>query len=191
LFARLARHGLLEDDLLKDRRLTSSTAAEFLTSLRPSHTRQSQPFAPRANHRPALISQPFPPRPSRTVPAAADHTFFREDKMKKIALMIVVLGLSLLPFSVHAAQIFGSLKEDGRSIPAKVVYEVLCGAQKYVGETDGYGAYVFNAGRGKCTFKVYYKGQAPSFDVYSYDDPVRYDFDLILQSNGQYMLRRR
>jgi hypothetical protein len=110
--------------------------------------------------------------------------------MKKIALMIA-LGLSLLlPVSVHAAQIFGSLKEDGRSVPAKVGYEVFCGAQRYVGETDGYGAYSLNAGRGKCTFKVHYKGQSPTFEVYSYDNAVRYDFDLVLQ-NGQYILRRR
>ena len=110
--------------------------------------------------------------------------------MKKVVL-IMMLGLLLLPVSAYAAQIYGSLKEDGRSVPAKVVYEVVCGSQRYTGETDGYGAYSLSAGRGRCTFKVYYKNQAPTFEVYSYDDPVRYDFDLVLQPNGQYMLRRK
>jgi hypothetical protein len=110
--------------------------------------------------------------------------------MKKIVL-VIMFGLLLLPVSVYATQIYGSLKEDGRAVPAEVSFEVVCGDQRYVGKTDGYGAYSLNAGRGKCTFKVYYKGQSPTFDVYSYDNPVRYDFDLVLQSNGQYMLRRR
>ena len=110
--------------------------------------------------------------------------------MKKVALMITSALLLLLPVTAYAAQIFGSLKEDGRPVSAKVRFEVVCGAQKYAGETDGYGAYSINTARGKCTFKVYYKGQAPSFDVYSYDNAVRYDFDLVNQ-NGQYILRRK
>jgi hypothetical protein len=109
--------------------------------------------------------------------------------MKKVALMIAS-ALLLPPVSVYAAQIFGSLKEDGRPVPANVKFEAWCGAQKYAGVTDGYGAYSLNTAKGKCTFRVYYKGQAPSFDVYSYDNAVRYDFDLVNQ-NGQYILRRK
>ncbi len=108
--------------------------------------------------------------------------------MKKVVTTIL-LGL-LLPLSVYAGQIYGSLKEDGHAVPAKVRIEVICDGQTYASETDGYGAYGVNAGRGRCTFKVYYKGQTPSLDVYSYDNPVRYDFDLVLQ-NGLYTLRRK
>src|SRR5258705_7929416 len=103
--------------------------------------------------------------------------------MKKIA-MIMMLGL-VLPISVYAAQIYGSLKEEGRAVPAKVKFEMTCKDQTYPGETDGYGAYSVYADKGKCTFKVYYKGQTPTFELYSYDNPVRYDFDLVLE-NGQY-----
>jgi hypothetical protein len=109
--------------------------------------------------------------------------------MKKIVTTIL-LGL-LLPVSVCAGQIYGSLREGGRSVPAKVRFETICKDQTYAGETDGYGGYRANVGRGKCTFKVYYKGQTPTFDLYSYDNPVRYNFDLELQANGQYLLRRK
>lgn len=107
--------------------------------------------------------------------------------MKKIVTTILLAVL--LPLSVYAAQIYGSLKEEGRAVPG-VKLEVTCNGQTHTGETDGYGAYSVYAERGKCTFKVYHKGQVPTLDIYSYDNPVRYDFDLVLQ-NGVYALRRR
>jgi len=109
--------------------------------------------------------------------------------MKKVNTLI--LPVLLLPLSVYAAQVYGRLKEDGRAIPAKVKIEVVCNGQTYTGETDSYGSYsVYASVKGRCVFKVYYKGQSPTFELYSYDNPVRYDFDLVLQ-NGQYTLRRK
>ena len=109
--------------------------------------------------------------------------------MKKVnPLILLVL---LLPLYVYAAQIYGGLKEDGRAVPEKTRIEVICNGKTYAGVTDGYGAYsVYAPEKGKCVFKVYHKGQAPIFDLYSYDNPVRYDFDLVLV-NGQYTLRRK
>jgi hypothetical protein len=109
--------------------------------------------------------------------------------MKKIVTTIL-LGL-LLPVSVCAGQIYGSLTEGGRPVPAKVGFVVKCEGQEYLkGETDRYGAYSINVGKGKCTLTVYYGGQTPAIDFYAYDKPVRYNFDLEL-SNGQYLLRRK
>lgn len=109
--------------------------------------------------------------------------------MKKVNILIL-LAL-LLPFSVYAAQIYGSLKEDGRAVPNNTRVEVICNGRTYAGATDGYGAYsVYASDKGRCVIKVYYKNQAPTFDLYSYDNPVRYDFDLVL-INGQYTLRRK
>jgi hypothetical protein len=109
--------------------------------------------------------------------------------MNKINTLI--LPVLLLPLSVYAAQVYGSLKEDGRAVPEKTRIEVICNGKTYPGATDSSGAYsVFASEKGKCVFKVYYKGQSPTFDLYSYDNPVRYDFDLVLQ-NGQYQLRRK
>lgn len=108
--------------------------------------------------------------------------------MKKVITLILLV--LLLPLSVYAAQIYGSLKEDGRAVPAKTKIEVVCNGKTYHGETDSYGAYSINASeKGKCSFKVHHKGALP-YNVYSYDNPVRYDFDLVLQ-DGQYILLRK
>lgn len=106
----------------------------------------------------------------------------------KRSVATIIFGL-ISALSVSAGQLYGSLKEDGR-LAANVAFEIRCRAQSYRGQTDGNGAFAINAEKGKCTLVVYYKGQAPSADVFSYDNPVRYDFDLV-QVNGQYTLRRK
>lgn len=118
--------------------------------------------------------------------------------MKKLVIT-VALGL-LLPFSVSAGQIYGSLKEDRRAVPAKVKIQMNCWDQSnkeqapYVGYTDSYGAYIINITvRGKCLLTLpNYRGQTPKFDtwIYSYDKPLRYDFDLV-NENGLYRLKRK
>src|SRR5262245_21914695 len=110
--------------------------------------------------------------------------------MKSITVLLLIL---LLPGFATAAQIFGSLKEGDRPIAQGV--QVRVQFDKSIpssGATDGYGSYnLFVKPKGKCTFSVYYGGAWVSIDVYSYDSPVRYDFDLIRQNDGRYMLRRR
>lgn len=109
--------------------------------------------------------------------------------MKKV-ITIMLLG-PLLHLTVYADQIYGSLRgEDGQAIQASI--EVACGDQVYRVGTDNYGTYSLHVQKpGRCTFKVFYNGQAPTCDIYSYDAPAKYDFDLIRQPNGQYILRRR
>jgi hypothetical protein len=108
--------------------------------------------------------------------------------MKKI-ITTILLALTL-SISVSGGQIYGSLTEDGRPLPAKVIFEVACRDQIYKGETDNYGAYSINVGRGKCTFKLFYRGQTPTFDLYSSASALRYDFDLVRMKEG-YQLRRK
>ena len=106
----------------------------------------------------------------------------------KRAVAIIIFGL-ISAVSLSAGQLYGSLREDGRSLPANVVFEIRCRGQSYRGQTDGNGAFAINAEKGRCTLVVYYKGQSQTADIFSYDNPVRYDFDLVLV-NGQYTLRR-
>ena len=106
--------------------------------------------------------------------------------MKK-SIAIIICGL-ISAVSVSAGQLYGSLKENGR--PVNVAFEIRCPGQSYRGQTDGNGAYAINAVKGRCSLVVYYQGQSPTADIFSYDNPVRYDFDLV-QVNGQYTLRRR
>jgi hypothetical protein len=108
--------------------------------------------------------------------------------MKKV-VMTIALGL-LLSLSVSAGQIYGSLKEDRRAV-SNVDFVVSCNGQNVPGKTDNYGAYSLYVGKGKCTFQVAYKGRLYKFEpLYSYEKPLRYDFDLVLEG-GIYKLRRR
>lgn len=116
--------------------------------------------------------------------------------MKKI-VMTIALGL-LLSVSVSAGQIYGTLKEDGRPVPENLEIEVNCNGQQTKGRTDSYGAYSLKVGNGKCEFKLYYKGwkgqngeyQFPTVVIYSSNNPLRYDFELV-PVNGKYELRRK
>jgi len=100
----------------------------------------------------------------------------------------------MFPTFAYAAQVYGNLKEGDRSVQQGVKVEIICGNQTYKGETDRYGSYSVYVPRGKCTLRVNYpvnSNQWPQSDIYSYNDPVRYDFDLVRQPDGTYFLRRR
>jgi len=108
--------------------------------------------------------------------------------MKRV---ISIIGLAILFAStVNAAQVFGTVREDGRPLNG-VRFEVFCRDGTYTGVTDNDGAYNLTVGRGRCTFRLYYKNQTPSYEVYSYDNPLRYDFTVVTQENGNYLLKRR
>ena len=117
--------------------------------------------------------------------------------MKKIVITMA-LGL-LLSVSVSAGQIYGTLKEDGRPVPANLEIEVNCSSgPQSKGRTDSYGAYSLEVGNGKCEFKLYYKGwkgqegtyQFPTAVIYSSKNRLRYDFELV-PVDGKYELRRK
>ncbi len=109
--------------------------------------------------------------------------------MKKSSILILIV--MLLPLTVCAAQVYGSLKINGQPLQQGVLVEVFCDGKKSAeGRTDQYGGYNLYVGnKGKCIFKVNYSN-GPTHEVYSYDNPARYDFDLV-NVNGQYELRRR
>jgi hypothetical protein len=107
-------------------------------------------------------------------------------RMMTFALCLIVL----FPTLAYTGQIFGSLREGRRSVGQGVPVEVICGRDRYPARTDAYGSYnIYTPKTGKCTFVVNYNGQSQHV-VYSYSDPVRYDFELI-QSGRGYQLRRR
>lgn len=107
----------------------------------------------------------------------------------KRALILVTLSL-LMATSAIAGQVFGRVKDGGRPI-ANVTFEIFCKDSTVKGTTDGYGAYSVNVGRGKCTFKLYYRNQQPAFEMFSYDSPLRYDFDVVPLKDGSLSLVRR
>ncbi|MCI0453639.1 MAG: hypothetical protein L0Y68_01435 [Candidatus Dadabacteria bacterium] len=110
--------------------------------------------------------------------------------MKTTASLVILI--LLVPAFVRAAQVYGSLNEGSKSVGPKVRIEIACAGNTYPGETDGYGSYsIYIPQPGKCTLRVDYGGQWPEYEIYSYDDPVRYDFDLVRGNDGRYVLIRR
>jgi hypothetical protein len=86
-----------------------------------------------------------------------------------------------------AGEIYGTIRESGSPVKGASV-AVECGNIPYPTQTDNYGSYrVFVPVNGKCSLTVTYREvTSRGFSVFSYTDPVRYEFEW---NRGQ--LRRR
>ena len=106
---------------------------------------------------------------------------------------LVIACLLLSAGVASAAQVTGNLRDGGRAVGAGVAVIVNCDADEYRGSTDQFGSYsVFVPREGRCALAVEYQGQRTGgFEIYSYSDPVKYDFDLVRAGNGTYSLTRR
>ena len=110
---------------------------------------------------------------------------------KFIGLMVVVFCTAEL---AAAAQIYGNLKQDNRSVGQGVEISINCGGRAQQAFTDAYGAYsVYVPNSGKCTLTVNYGkgGWSHPHPVFSSDEPTRYDFDLVRNPDGSLSLKRR
>ena len=107
-------------------------------------------------------------------------------------LILISLALTLTFASVAlAGNVYGTITENGKAVPAGTKMEIACGASKYNAETDASGAFkVFVKDQGKCELKLTYQGQTPSFEINSFEGSVQYD--LVLEKKGtQYTLKRK
>ena len=102
-------------------------------------------------------------------------------------LLLLMLGFATSSF---AGKISGGITEGGKPI-AGVKVDVTCGATTRSADTDAYGAFSVVAPEGKCTLKVTYQGQTPSFDITSYEGTVQYDLIMEKQADGKYTLKRK
>jgi len=95
--------------------------------------------------------------------------------------------LVLNPIMAFAGEIYGTIRESGSPVKGASV-TVECSNNTYPAQTDDYGSYrVFVPVNGKCSLTVTYIGvTSQKFSVFSYTDPVRYEFEW---NRGQ--LRRR
>ena len=108
----------------------------------------------------------------------------------KLACLTLFIILGFASIAV-AGNVYGSITEGGKPIGQGVKLEVLCGTNKYAAETDANGGFkLFVPDKGKCTLKVSYQGQAPSFEISSYEGSVQYDL-ILEKQNGQYALKRK
>jgi hypothetical protein len=109
--------------------------------------------------------------------------------MKQILILAI---LCILIASVaHGGEIFGSIKENNKPVAKGIKIEIIAPKKAYTAETDSFGSYrVFVPEKGKCTFKLNYNKQTPTFDIFSYDKSTRYDF-IIETVKDKYILRRK
>src|ERR1041384_6089216 len=102
--------------------------------------------------------------------------------------LLLTLGLATSSF---AGKIAGTITEGGKPIARGAKIEVVCAAKTYPAETDAYGGYSLVAPeQGKCTLKLNYQGQVPTFEINSYEGSVQYDLVLEKQ-DGKYTLKRK
>ena len=117
------------------------------------------------------------------------NPFHKETVMKAIRLLL--LSILLSPTVAFGAQVYGTLKLGDRAVEKGIKMAIVCGTANGVCETDDDGHYEAFVPKGKCTLKVYYGRQELLYTIYSYDDPVKYDFDIVRQSDGKYILKRK
>jgi hypothetical protein len=109
--------------------------------------------------------------------------------MKRIVVvLILVLASATLAL---AGNVSGTITEAGKPIAKGTKIEITCGAKNYPAELDANGAYkIFVAEMGKCVLKVNYQGEAPTFEISSYEGSVQYDLSLE-KKDGKYTLKRK
>ncbi len=105
-------------------------------------------------------------------------------------LLLGWLALSLAG-AAAAAEIHGTLSENGKPLPGGVALKLECGQVSASARTDEFGSYSLKiAGTGECRLSIDYKGGSPSVKVTVYDRPSRYDL-VVTDENGKPGLRRK
>ena len=91
-------------------------------------------------------------------------------------------GLALAAL-VSAAEIHGTISENGKPLPQGVAVKLDCGGTSASGSTDPYGGYSVKINAtGDCRVSVDYKGASASLPVTLYEKPSRYD--LVVKTEG-------
>jgi hypothetical protein len=102
--------------------------------------------------------------------------------LKKALILAATLALGSAG-TLRAAEVFGTISEGGKPLPAGVAVQLDCGDASVSGKTDQFGSYSLrSAAAGDCRLTVTYKGAKPSLQVTLYEKPNRYD--LVLQGEG-------
>jgi hypothetical protein len=90
-----------------------------------------------------------------------------------------------------AGEIYGTITDGGKPVPAGVKIEISVEGKKFTGETDKFGTYhVVSADKGKGTLTASYKDQKLEATVFSYDKATRYDWTLETV-DGKLSLKRK
>lgn len=105
-------------------------------------------------------------------------------------LTAIVLLLLAAGFAA-AGEIYGTVSEEGKPLPAGVAVRVACPGATAEGSTDAYGAYsVKVGGTGKCSLTIPSLPGAPTLSVNVYEKSARYDL-AVSKAGGKATLARK
>lgn len=108
--------------------------------------------------------------------------------MSKTVLAILCIS-SLFAATAHAGIVFGTITEGGRGA-ANLNIEIKCGQSgPFRASTNNQGSYSVRVNAtGECSLKITNKPGGPATSIFSYAQPVRYDFNLNRSSSNVYTL---
>jgi hypothetical protein len=109
--------------------------------------------------------------------------------MRKTFLIGVCwVGVAL---GVGAAEIHGTVSEDGKPLPEGVALKLDCGGTSATAQTDKFGSYSLKtAATGECVLSIEYKKANPSVKITVYEKPSRYDLE-VKEAAGKLSLTRK
>ena len=109
--------------------------------------------------------------------------------MRKVAIAVAVC--MLWAAAARGAEIFGTISEGGKALPAGTVVKLDCGAGSVSGVTDQFGSYSLKSqSSGDCSLTLTYKGSSASLKVTLYEKPSRYDL-VVRQEAGKLAIARK
>jgi hypothetical protein len=110
--------------------------------------------------------------------------------LKRALILAAALALGSAA-TLSAAEVFGTISENGKPLPAGVVVKLDCGDASVSGKTDQFGSYTLrSSASGDCKLSVAYKGSAPSLKVTLYEKPAKYDL-VVQEEAGKLKLARK
>jgi hypothetical protein len=110
--------------------------------------------------------------------------------LRKALILVAVLGLGSAA-AASAAEVFGTISDNGKPLPAGVEVKLDCGGGSVSGKTDQYGSYTLrSATAGDCNLTLSYKGSSASLKVTLYEKPNRYDL-VVREEGGKLTLARK
>jgi hypothetical protein len=90
-----------------------------------------------------------------------------------------------------AAEIHGTVSENGKSLPQGAALKLDCGSASASATTDQFGSYSLKvAATGDCRLTLNYKGSSASLNVTLYEKPSRYDL-VVKEESGKLTLARK
>ena len=103
--------------------------------------------------------------------------------MKKLycITVIICLILSLGVVNASAGEIYGTIEDAGKPVPADVeVMVAVAGTENLTARTDKFGAYrIVAANKGKGTLSIVYNGRSVEpAEIISFDKATRYDWTI-------------